>query len=116
MPVSTPVADAYSAAYETNPLNYDHSAVAQDRLTLAEIAQAGGRIRRLRMFFEGRIADLSYCHAVLPDGSLHSVDTSNLSLGSPRTVKHDLIVWAQREGVYAKGLGLLDESTWSVLR
>lgn len=116
MSTRTPVADAYSAAHETNPLWYDHSDVIQDRLTLADVAKAGGKIVRLRMFFEGRVADISYCHARLADGTLHSVDTSMLMLHQPFTVSTDLIAWSKAQGVFGKGIGLLDKQNWSVLR
>lgn len=107
-------------ANETNGLEDGHSyhaAVDYKRdLSLKEIAEAGGKISRVRIFIEGRMADLSYMHATLADGTIVSVNTAYLRLSNSFTIKRDLIEWAKSQGVFAKGLGLLDEGNWSVLR
>lgn len=86
-----------------------------DEMTLAQVAKAGGKITRLRVLREGRYCDISYCHATLPGGKIVPVRVTggigHLFYG----LKGSLIEWAKEEGVYAKGLGLLDESNWAVL-
>ena len=65
---------------------------------------------------ERGLCDISYIHATLPDGRTVPV---YLGVGNctPRpALKAAFIAWAKEEGVFAKGLGLLDESNWSVLR
>lgn len=85
-------------------------------MTLAEVAQAKGRITRVRILAEGLYCDISYIHATLPDGRQVPVRVSG-GIGSLfRNLKKDFIDWAKEEGVFAKGLGLLDEGNWSVLR
>lgn len=103
---------------ETNGLSeigYDYPSTVQHRraMPLAQVAKEGGKITRVRIFSERGMADISYVHATLPDGAVVPV-TGTPMLG--RSWKRSLIEWAAAEGVYAKGLGLLDESNWSVLR
>lgn len=102
------------------PQDY-HSLVKYDEeLTLAEVSARGGKITRLRLFTEwvptirARVADVSYIHATLPDGSVHPVN-NGADIQYYHQVKGDLIAWAKREGVSAKKLGLLDEGNWSVI-
>lgn len=100
---------------------YHNSVEYAETLTLAEVARRGGKITRLRLLTEWipamrtRIADVSYIHATMPDGKVHPVQ-NGADISDFRFVKRDLIAWATKEGVFAKGLGLLDESNWSVLR
>ena len=89
-------------------------------MSLAQVAEAGGRISRLRLLSEimpgvGRIADVSYIHATLPDGAVVPVKGCAVYLTPLRHMKGALIRWAKEEGVYAKALGLLDESNWSIV-
>lgn len=92
-----------------------------DQLTLREAKAAGGRISRVRLLTErwpsGRMADVSYIHATLPGGRVVpvSVGIESGALYGPKGVKARMIAWAKEEGVYAKGIGLLDEGNWSVL-
>lgn len=86
-----------------------------DEMTLAEVAKAGGKITRLRVLREGRYCDISYCHATLPGGKIVPVRVTGGVGESFYGLKGSLIEWAKEEGVYAKGLGLLDESNWAVL-
>lgn len=101
-----------------------HSEVDHSRdYTLSELAAAGGRVSRVRLLTDSswgyKMADVSYIHCTLPDGSLHPVNLQGLktSYGIPiRQIKGVFIEWAKAEGVYAKGLGLLDDGdVWSVL-
>jgi hypothetical protein len=97
-----------------------HAAVNyNDRLTLREAKAAGGRITRVRVLTERSMGttfcDISYVHATLPDGT--TVDVANVRVDNltPRyKLKGALIEWAKAEGVFAKGIGLLDEGNWSV--
>lgn len=110
---------------ETNGLTDGHEYHDQvsyvDLMSLAAVAEAGGKVTRLRILSEGtpmgRFADVSYCHATLPDGTIVPVRLTGDLMGMawPK-VKAHLIAWAKHEGVYAKGIGLLDESNWSHLR
>ena len=113
------IAAEYSAKYETNALQngaaYHGDVDYSESMTLAQLAEAGGKITRLRVFREGLRVDVSYIHATLPDGSIVPV------VGYPAFsnwfgFKANLVEWAKEQGVFAKGLGLLDESNWSILR
>lgn len=75
------------------------------------------KITRLRLLTEPGYPyfDISYCYGELKNGQAVRIDGAPRHL-SRRTPKGDLIAWAKSEGAYAKGLGLLDEGNWSVLR
>jgi hypothetical protein len=98
-----------------------HDAVDYSRYySLAEVAEAGGKISRVRLLTEsvpgvGRLADVSYIHATLPDGRTVNVQNGLDNLTPMRLVKAKMIDWAKREGVFAKGLGLLDSGNWSTV-
>lgn len=99
-----------------------HNAVDYSRnYSLSELQQAGGKISRLRILTEYipharvRMADVSYCHGVLPSGEIVPVDVYITGVNFFK-FKGELISLAKSEGVFAKGIGLLDESNWSVLR
>lgn len=113
-------AASYSAANETNGLlngyNYHSSVDYANEMTLAEVAEAKGKITRLRILTEAGRCDISYIHATLPDGRTVPVNCSYLRADMLRNLKKNLIEWAKFHGVYAKGLGLLDENNWSILR
>lgn len=110
-------------ANETNGLidgHAYHGAVDYSELyTLAMVRDAGGRISRVRLLTErwpsGRMADVSYIHATLPNGKTVPVQVGMDNLTPLYQVKKAMIDWAKREGVYAKAIGLLDEGNWSVL-
>lgn len=117
-----------------------------DRMTLAELSAAGGRISRVRILQERGLCDISYIHGVieLPCPTCKGsrayaggmgcstcqsrrtfyktvpVNVGQMPTGSHllprRSLKGAFIEWAKEERVFAKGLGLLDESNWSVLR
>lgn len=88
--------------------------------SLAEVAEAKGHITRVRILTErtpnGTLCDVSYIHANLPSGEIVNVQNGLDNLTPLRTLKAAMINWAKREGVFAKGLGLLDEGNWSILR
>jgi hypothetical protein len=109
---------------ETNKLTDGfayHNSVSSQRMTLRQLRAAGGRITRLRFLTEyiygyGRFYDVSYIHATLPDGTIVSIVGCPLNFTPAWRVKFVLVDWAKEEGVYAKAIGLLDESNWSVLK
>jgi hypothetical protein len=86
--------------------------------SLSEVAAAGGKISRVRLLTENiggrRLCDVSYIHATLPGGQIVNVQSGLNNLTPKYQLKGEMIEWAKREHVYAKGLGLLDESNWSV--
>ena len=86
-------------------------------MTLRQLADARGHITRLRILSDrgSRYADISYCHGELPDGTPVRVYNVPSGLNYYR-LKNGLLEWAKGEGVFAKGVGLLDEGNWSVLR
>ena len=86
-------------------------------MTLAQLGAARGRVTRLRLLSDRGCpwVDVSYCHGVLPDGTPVRVTDAPTGLNL-RGLKGDLIAWARESGVYAKGMGLLDEGNWSHLR
>jgi len=118
-----------------------HQGVSYDEvMTLREVQKAGGRISRVRVLREGRYCDITYIHAEIPlnprgcaghrmaDGGaapgcevcrayktvpVH-LDGNSIGLNFYR-LKSTFIDWAKEHGVFAKGLGLLDESNWAVL-
>ncbi|MFT4471419.1 hypothetical protein ACMX2H_16065 [Arthrobacter sulfonylureivorans] len=102
-----------------------HEAVDYSRangwMGLKQVAEAGGKISRVRVLTEripmaGTFCDISYVHATLPNGQIVNVDDVNVRNMTPMNkLMGELINWAKSEGVYAKGLGLLDRSNWSVL-
>lgn len=94
-----------------------HASVDYTRvLSLKELAEAKGKISRLRILSDSGRYDISYIHATLPDGSLVTVRDECYGKGYIRGIKSDLLAWAKEQGVYANGLGLLDEGNWSILR
>jgi hypothetical protein len=89
-------------------------------LSLREVSDLGGKITRVRLLTEtvpgvGKLADVSYIHATLPDGTTVNVQNGLDNLIPLRTIRGAMIIWAKQEGVFAKGIGLLDSGNWSVL-
>lgn len=107
----------YDTAVGQPSVGFDyHEQVQHVGMTLRALADLGGRVTRVRFLSEGPLCDLSYVHGVTPDGTLHAlVGVDFPSLTPKRLRKARLIEWAKREGVYAKGVGLLDEGNWSTL-
>lgn len=110
-------------AFEANGLvngsAYHETVDYSQTLSLKEVAAAGGKITRLRILtertFGGILCDVSYIHATLPSGEIVNVQNHLDNLTPKYQLKGKLIEWAKREGVFAKGLGLLDEGNWSIL-
>lgn len=97
-----------------------HASVDYSRFySLSEISELGGKITRVRLLTEnimGQVmCDVSYIHATLPDGTTVNVQNGLDNLTPRRLLKASMIAWAKREGVYAKGIDLLNEGNWSVL-
>jgi len=74
------------------------------------------RVVRLRLLTDPGFPywDLSYCYGELKDGTKVTVDLPVHQFRKGQ-LKGDLIAMAKREGVFAKGLGLLDSSVISTL-
>ena len=70
---------------------------------------------RVRWLTEGNRADISYVHATLPNGRIVPVQPDLDNLIPLWARKRALVMWAQREGVFGRGIGLLNESNWSTL-
>lgn len=102
---------------ETNPLwasEVTHETI-EEHVTLGDPRLE--RITRLRLLTEPGFPyyDISYVYGVLKDGRHCRIDGAPMHL-SRKAPKRDLIEWAKEEGAYAKGLGLLNEDNWSILR
>lgn len=99
---------------------YPQTVAYDQALTLAELAARGGRITRVRVLGGGRsdgyMADISYTHASLPDGTIVPLHADYPMCFPIRRLKGELIEWAKSHKVYAKGLGLLDEGNYSILK
>jgi hypothetical protein len=110
---------------ETNPLGdegHNWENFEDDAITLAELQARGGRISRLRFLTESGYPymDVSYVQGVLPNGRNVSIniqgDCSRIRKGrGSEPYMSDLIAWAQDEGVFGKGIGMLDRGVWSIL-
>lgn len=107
------------ASYGVNETNnialaaYDHTAITDD-IQLGDDRLV--KIDRLRLLTERGYPfyDVSYCYGTLRDGSHVRVYLGDTRLPRKGT-KGYLIQLAKEAGVYAKGLGLLDEGNWSIL-
>lgn len=98
---------------------YHHEVDYSELYSLKMVEEAGGKITRVRLLTEvmpgrGRLVDVSYVHATLPDGKTVPVQVLMDNLTPMRQVKAGMIKWAKEQGVFAKGIGLLDEGNWSV--
>lgn len=113
------VAYGVQASGEVVTAEYHQGVDYADQMTLGALVAAGGRVTRVRLLTEvwpgrGRMADISYIHGTLPSGKVVPLYV-DVQSGALRDLKGEFIAWARREGVYAKGCGLLDEANWSVL-
>lgn len=107
-------------ANETNPLwmseatheNIDYS---EGDVPLSDLRIT--RIVRLRLLTDpgSPFYDISYCYGQLKDGRYIRVNLGDHMLPK-RGTKGRLIELAKEAGRYGKGLGLLDEGNWSILR
>jgi hypothetical protein len=93
----------------------------EDEVTLSELAARGGRIVRVRWIGgdyipgRGKCYDLSYVHGEIGGKRVRLSHLPAAFLIPRRELKGEMIRWAKEEGVYAKGLGLLDDGNWSIL-
>jgi hypothetical protein len=110
---------------ETNSLpdgGHDWANFEDEPMTLGELQDAGGKVSRLRMLTDPGcpFLDVSYVQGVLPNGrnvTIHGLQVMSLRKGKGSVpYARDIIEWAKAEGVYAKGLGMLDQGVWSILR
>ncbi len=112
---------------ESNPLgdqghNWDN--FEDGAITLRELQDRGGRISRLRFLTDPGFPylDISYVHGVLPNGRNVRINVQGGCFGTIRKGRNsepqmrDLIAWAKEEGVYGKGIGMLDQGVWSILK
>jgi hypothetical protein len=102
---------------ETNPLwtsEVTHETITEE-VTLGDPRL--DRVTRLRLLTEPEYPffDISYVYGVLKDGTHVRITGAPMHLGR-KTIKRDLIEWAKEEKAFAKGLGLLDDANWSILR
>jgi len=110
-----------STAVETNPISEGYfDQPTGGTISLAELAKRGGKVTRVRMLTEwtpatGRVADISYIHGEI-EGVRYDLRLDIGNLIPLNKVKGELIEWAKRQGVFAKGVGLLDSGLWSSLR
>ena len=94
-----------------------HQSVERETVPLSALRNGQGRITRVRILREMGRCDISYVHATMRDGRIVSVqlDLASSFLIPAGKLKGELINWASEHKVFAKGIGLLDESNWSVL-
>ena len=114
------IADRYGVQYSGTLVGPEyHDGVNYTRTyTLAEVAAARGKITRLRLLGDegrDRWVSVSYIHATLPTGETVPVRHELPSMFHFWETKHLLVEWARSANVYGKGLGLLDETNWSVV-
>lgn len=111
-------ADRYGVQFEGTLVGTEYHAGVDytNQMTLKEVSAAKGKITRVRLLQEGIWCDISYIHATLPDGHIVNVTLTGPSHGIKRfELKGEFIAWAKDQGVFAKGIDLLNESVWSVL-
>lgn len=72
--------------------------------------EPGLRITRLRLLSDPGfpVWDVSYCHGVLADGTQVAVGLPFSQVPKGKRFAPFIVEWARREGVYAKGIGILD--------
>ena len=97
-------------SFETNPLR-DPSSYHKEEITesVEWTAPRLDRIVRLRLLSDPGFPlwDVSYCHGILKDGSKVSVQLPFAQLQKRGSVSKQIIAYAKKDGVYAKGLGVL---------
>ena len=105
-------------AIESNPITPEIHEFRDEISETVDLADKRlDRIVRLRLLTDRGFPfwDVSYCYGVLKDGTKVRVNLPQHQF--PRaTLKGSLIEMCKREGVFAKGLGLLDENVWSRLQ
>lgn len=116
----TPLDSAMHLVAEDNPMPVGLHDVERRTVGLQELAQGGGKVTRLRMLSEKvgygpRLFDVSYVYGEMGNGEPVRVRGLWFSLVARRDIKGEIIRQCKAAGVFAKGLGLLDEGNWSVL-
>ena len=99
----------FDAAYTHEHVDYSEGDVRLNDPRLVSIDRLRLLTERGYPFF-----DVSYCYGTLRDGRHVRVYLGDTRLPRKGT-KGFLIELAREQGVYAKGLGLLDEGNWSIL-
>lgn len=102
---------------ESNPINDEVRAIRESITEEVDLSDKRlSCITRLRLISDPGFPmwDLSYCYGVLKDGTNVRVHLPVYQF-SKRNLKRDLVAMAQDAGVYAKGLGLLDDEVLSKL-
>lgn len=102
-------------AIESNPLTDEHVRVRESASETVDLADPRlARITRLRLVTDPGFPlwDLSYCYGRLADGTDVRVRLPWHQF-SRRNLKGDLIAMCKEAGVFAKGLGLLDDEVLS---
>jgi hypothetical protein len=110
------------AKYGTTEYNSLHSVLGEDDVDAYRSAEITvdwtdpdlKRIVRLRLLADSGVADVSYCWGVLKDGTKVHVDLPFDQLRS-RNIKGQILKYAARDKVYAKGLGVFDADVLSIL-
>lgn len=118
--------ELFQQANEVNGLSSAHEAFREEidysqRVDITDRRLA--KIVRLRLLlpsWEERMsgynnADVSYCWGELKDGT-HVYVNVTLRIDIRKGVKAGIVAMAKQEGIYAKGLGLLDDSVISTLK
>jgi len=103
--------------YETNPITDDVVAVRNAiETTVALECPTLAKITRLRLVTDVGFPwfDVSYCYGELKDGTPVRVQLPYHQF-SRKFLKRDLVQMCKERGLYAKGLGLLDDSVISKL-
>lgn len=95
--------------YESNPLPAGHHENYK-RATTRQVdwSTRGLKITRLRLLTDPGFPmyDVSYCHGMI--GEEYVIVQLPFSQLTKRKWKSEIIEWAKREGVYAKGLGIFE--------
>ena len=110
--------DSYGVRYEGEQGSYQPG---EELITLHELAARKGTIVRVRWIGgdyipgRGKCYDLSYVQGELPNGTRVDIGWLPHAVLVPRyKMKGELIEWAKEQGVFPKGVGLLDNG-WSIL-
>lgn len=111
-------ADSYGVRYSGELVGPGYHDTVDRTVTwpVAEFAQVGGRITRLRLLTDPGFPffDVSYCHGTLPSGVIVPVDLGYSQLPRRGTSRF-IVEQAIADGYSAKVLGLLDRGNWSIL-
>jgi len=118
---ATPFRNTYGAI-ETNGLvhgtgnyHYDRNARYPNGIQTVLWTEPGIRVTRLRLVSDPGFPDwdVSYCHGTWRGQEVNvCLPFSQLPKGN---IKGFILDWARREGVYAKGIGILDDAIISKL-